>query len=335
MAVYIELATALVSILIPLVAAIWNMNYSWLLAIGLVRAVVSFGGASARKSLLPDVAGVAKMSLERANSLNEAIFAGGFAIGPAIAAITIANIGTFNSFLVVSGFAAISATAAWFIRVKEKHEEHDPDENKQFFVYAVQGFKILGEIPSVLIVMASVMVLAIIYLPTEMVVLPNYFNASNDPAGLGTMLAVMAFSTMFGSLSFEFISKRLGFKNTLRLALLGVGFSMLPISFLPPLPIMLIFGVTLGFVWGPLMPLLNTVIQTKVPANKRGRVFSLEMAIWTAGPMISMSFAGLAVDSFGVKPVYVFLAISVTIAAIFVSTSRPIRQLNETPVEKN
>ena len=92
--------------------------------------------------------------------------------------------------------------------------------------------------------------------------------------------------------------------------------------------------MSLGFVWGPLMPLLNTVIQTKVPANKRGRVFSLEMAIWTAGPMISMSFAGWAVDSFGVQPVYVFLAISVTVAAILVSISKPIRQLtNDVLVE--
>ena len=91
---------------------------------------------------------------------------------------------------------------------------------------------------------------------------------------------------------------------------------------------MIVGAIVLGLAWGPLLPLLNTVIQKKIPANKRGRVFALEMAIWNAGPLISMVAVGSAVDGFGIKPTYTFLASSVMIAGAVISFNRHIKKLN-------
>jgi MFS family permease len=56
-----------------------------LIVIGMLRAMVAPGGGTARKSLIPDVATPANMTLDRANSIHEGLFATGFAIGPALA----------------------------------------------------------------------------------------------------------------------------------------------------------------------------------------------------------------------------------------------------------
>ncbi|MEY4741979.1 MAG: hypothetical protein RL672_729, partial [Actinomycetota bacterium] len=141
-------------------------------------------------------------------------------------------------------------------------------------------------------------------------------------------LSVMAISTTVGSLLFERVAKVLSFANILRVAILGVSIGMLPMSLLPAQWAMLAFGVVLGLAWGPLPVLLNTVIQRLIPANKRGRVFSLEMTLWTAGPMISMTFAGMAVDAFGVRVVYPALAVLVLIASVIVSTRKSLADLN-------
>jgi MFS family permease len=104
---------------------------------------------------------------------------------------------------------------------------------------------------------------------------------------------------------------------------------MIPMSMLPPQWVLLAFGVVLGLAWGPLGPLLNTVIQEKIPANKRGRVFALEMAIWGGGPMISMTLVGGLLDVFGVQAIYITLALLVTAAAITAASSKQLRALNQ------
>ena len=327
-AAWVEYLSAASAVIVPLAAALFGMNLFLLIALGLLRSFVSPGGPSARKALIPDVAAAGHLTLARANSIHEAVFASGFAIGPAIAALSIAQIGSINTFWIVAGFGLLAGVFTVFIRVVEEHEEKDTEEGESIFVYAVQGFKILFTTPSVLIMMSTFMFLAIIYLPTEMVILPTYFNSIGNPEGLGVIISTMAACSVVGALSFERINKYLSFSTIFKIAILGVALALLPMAFLPPTPIMIIFGGLLGLTWGPLGPLLNTVIQEKIPANKRGRVFSLEMTIWNGGPMISMVFVGIAVDGFGVASVYPTLAIMVLAAAVFVSTRKVLAELN-------
>ena len=84
MASWSELLTVLTSIMIPIFSGFWQLTLPALIGIGILRAVVAPGGSTARKSLVPDVAAAGKLTLDRANSIHEAIFASGFAIGPAL-----------------------------------------------------------------------------------------------------------------------------------------------------------------------------------------------------------------------------------------------------------
>ena len=322
----IEFLTAAVTLLIPISAGLWEMTLPLLITIGLIRSTVVAGINSARKSFMPDVARVAGLSLERVNSIQEAVFASGFAIGPALASVCIGLFGIYNTFFVVAGFGFVAWALMFFVRVEEVVEPHEDEKN--LFKFAMEGFKALGNTPSVAIMLAGVMTLAMIYLPTEMIVLPAYFNGESDAEGLGFLLSAMAAATIFGALAFEKLSKRFKYSSIFRVAILGVAFSMIPMSFLPPYWVMIFFGLTLGVTWGPISPLLNTVIQRKIAPSKRGRVFSLEMVIWSAGPMLSMVLAGIAVDAFGVMPVYIFLAIATTTAGLFVTLNKRMKEIN-------
>ena len=327
-ALWVEYLSSASSVIVPLAAALFTMNLPLLIVLGLLRSFVAPGGPSARKALIPDVAAAGHMTLARANSIHEAVFASGFAIGPAIAAISIAQIGSIDTYWIVAGFGLLAGIFTMFIRVLEQHEEKDTEEGANIFVYAVQGFKILFTTPSVLIMMSTFMFLAVIYLPTEMVILPTYFNSIGNPEGLGVIISTMAACSVVGALSFERINKYWAFSTIFKISILGVALALLPMAFLPPTPLMIIFGGVLGLTWGPLGPLLNTVIQEKIPANKRGRVFSLEMTIWNGGPMISMVFVGIAVDGFGVPAVYLTLAVLVLATAVLVATRKVLAELN-------
>ena len=322
-----DFLSAIAIIAIPVMNDLVEMNFALLVILSVFRAVGNPAGSTARKSLIPDVAVPGQLTLERANSLHEAVFATGFAIGPAIAATFIAILGPFNVFYITAGFCLASAFFAVLIRVSESRGD-GISETGSLLRDTVLGLKTIIATPAVLMGMATVMTLAVVYMPTEMVVLPAHFNLLNDAASLGILISTMAAASVVGALLFETLQKVLRYSTILKLGFIGIGFAMMPMSLLPPTPIMLLLGAVLGFSWGPLMPMLNTVIQRVIPENMRGRVFGIEMTIWNAAPLLTMMVVGFAVDSFGVEPVYIILATLVLLVAAVISFNKANQALN-------
>jgi MFS family permease len=322
-----EALAALTILMIPIAHAFVEITIVLLVLLAVSRAVVSPAGVTARKSIIPDVAGPAGLSLERANSIHEAVFATGFAIGPAVGALFIGLIGPFDVFIVVAIFSAISAIAMFLVRTPESRGD-GVSETGSLLRDTLLGAKTILKTPAVLLGMGFVMTLAMIYLPTEMVVLPAHFNKIDNAEGLGILISTMAGASVVGALLFERLQVIFKYSTILKLGFIGLGSSVLLMSLLPPFWILLILGAVLGFSWGPLMPMLNTVIQRVVPENMRGRVFGIEMTIWGAGPTLTAVGVGLAVDGVGVQPVYFFLASIVLVLAVFVSFNKTNKQLD-------
>jgi MFS family permease len=322
-----EALSAVAILLIPVVHHYTEISFILLVLLALARAVVNPAAGTARKSIIPDVAGPAKLSLERANSIHEAVFATGFAIGPAVAAAFIAAIGPFDVFYVVAMFSAFSALALLLAKTTEARG-NGVSETGSLLQDTVLGVKTILKTPAVLLGMSFVMTLAMIYLPTEMVVLPAHFNAINYAEGLGLLISTMAGASVAGALLFERLQKMFKYSTILKFGFIGLGTSVFFMSFLPPLPILLVLGALLGFSWGPLMPMLNTVIQRVIPENMRGRVFGIEMTIWGAGPTLTAVAVGIAVDGVGVQPVYFFLAAIVLGLSVLITFNKANKQLD-------
>jgi MFS family permease len=327
-AIISEGLSALAILLIPIVNNFVEIGFALLVLLAMARAIVSPAGSTAKKSIIPDIAGPARISLERANSIHEAVFATGFAIGPAVGAMFIALIGPFDVFIVVALFSALSSISAMMINTVE-HRGDGVSETGSLLRDTALGIKTIASTPAVLLGMSFVLTLAMVYLPTEMVVLPAHFNELNDATGLGILISTMAGASVFGALLFERLQMIFKYSSILKFGFIGLGLSVLVMSFIPPMPIMLVAGVVLGFSWGPLMPMLNTVIQRAIPESMRGRVFGIEMTIWSAGPMLTAVAVGLAVDGIGVQPVYLLLASVVLFLSIFVSFNKANLKLDQ------
>lgn len=315
-----ESISAMVILLIPILHNTFGISFWLLVAVGIARAMFSPAGQTARKSLVPDAARVGKLSLERANSIHEAVFAAGFALGPAIAGILIVLVGPTDVFWFTGVFLLIAAIFASLLKVREDRGSHEAElRTANIFMDMKLGVKSILALPQLVVLITSILTLALVYMPTEMVVLPAHFNALNDSTSLALIISVMAAASVFGALAFEPLDRFMGRANMFRFAMVAVSLSMIPMALLPDLWLFLVCGAILGFSWGPMMPLLNTVIQEQVDPAMRGRVFGIEMSIWNAAPLISMVLVGWAVDSFGVGAVYMTLAISVLALSIIIS----------------
>jgi MFS family permease len=187
------------------------------------------------------------------------------------------------------------------------------------------GIKTLWDDKLLRTLSVALLILAAVYLPTEAIVLPTYFENVNNPGGLGLVISALAAGSAIGSFGYGWISKRISRKNIIRLVMIGSAISIIPMAFLPPLPLLMAAGFFLGLSWGPYNPLVNTLVQQRIPAHLQGRVFGIQTAVFYVAPPMGMVLAGLSVERFGVSVTYAFLAGVLSITSVLVLLTKSLR----------
>lgn len=325
-----DILSALSVSAIPIAAAAGVLNPGLLLVLAILGATFDPAGYTARRTLIVDAARTSKVNTDSLNGIHEGLFAVGWTVGPFIGALLIATVGAQNAFWVPAALFLIAALAVLAMRITpapaadDQHHE-SPSEGWRGFA---RGFTALWHDRVLRTMTIAVLIIAAIYLPTEAIVLPTYFEALGDPTSLGIVIAALAGGSAVGSFGYGWISRRISRLALTRLILLGTAISILPMAFLPPLPLLATAGFALGLCWGPFNPLMNTLIQRRIPDNEQGRVFGVQLSFFYAAPLIAMVAGGWAVESFGVPTTYLALAIALTITSLAAIMSPGLRDIN-------
>ena len=323
-----DLLSAVAVVAFPIVALTSGLNSATIFIIAVIGAVFDPAGYTARKTLLADVAKASDIELDRLNGVHEGFMGVAWVFGPAVGASLISTVGAVNSFWIAGGLFIFAALTIAFLRVgnlgkdaRDLAEEMGEKTNRSIRV----GFLVLWKDKLLRTLTISILIIAAVYLPTETVVLSTYFEDLGQPASLGIVISALAAGYAVGSFGYGWISARLKRKNHVRTTFIGVALSIVPMAFLPPLPILAVAGFFLGLFWGPFTPLVSTLIQQRVPADQQGRVFGVQTAVFYAAPPLGLVLAGLSVESFGVRTTYLVLAAILSVTTIFALLTKSLR----------
>jgi MFS family permease len=312
----------------PIVAATFGLSNPSILLIAVLGAAFDPAGYTARKTLLTDVAKASDADLNHLNGIHDGIMGVAWILGPAVGAGLIASVGAVNSFWVSAALFIIAALAISFLRVgdaaKESRETAEASGAETDSSMRV-GIKTLWDDKVLRTLSVALLIIAAVYLPTEAVVLPTYFEDVDNPSGLGFVISALAAGSAVGSFGYGWISARMKRKTLIRLILLGSAVSIIPMAFLPPLSVLMLAGFLLGLSWGPYSPLISTLVQQRVPAHLQGRVFGVQTAVFYAAPPLGMVLAGLSVESYGIKATYIVLAGVLSVTSILVLLTKALR----------
>jgi MFS family permease len=323
-----DLLSALAVVAFPVVALTSGLSSTTILIIAVVGAIFDPAGYTARKTLLADVAKSSEIDLDRLNGIHDGFMGVAWIFGPAIGAGLIASIGSINSFWVSAGLFVIAALAIAFLRVGNMGKEsrtlaeesgEKTDNRIRIGVKTLWNDKLLRTLSVALLVLAAV------YMPTEAVVLPTYFENIDNPSGLGLVISALAAGSAIGSFGYGWISKRVQRKTLIRMILLGSAISIIPMALLPALPLLMLAGFCLGLSWGPYNPLISTLVQERIPAHIHGRVFGVQTAVFYAAPPMGALLAGLSVERYGVKVTYLVLAGVLSVTSVLVLLTKSLR----------
>ena len=323
-----DLLSAVAVVAFPIVALTSGLSSTTILIIAVIGAIFDPAGYTARKTLLADVAKASDIKLDRLNGIHEGFMGVAWVFGPAVGASLISTVGAVNSFWVAGGLFIFAALAIVFLRVgnlgkdaRDLAEEMGEKTNRSIRV----GFQVLWNDKLLRTLTISILIIAAVYLPTETVVLSTYFEDLGQPASLGIVISALAAGYAVGSFGYGWISARLERKNLVRTTFIGVALSIVPMAFLPPLPILAVAGFFLGLFWGPFNPLMSTLIQQRVAADQQGRVFGVQTAVFYAAPPLGMVLAGLSVESYGVSDTYIVLAAILSVTSILALLTKSLR----------
>ena len=334
MSIISDVLSAISVAAIPLVAVFTDLNLAWIIGLAMLGAVFDPAGYTARKALIPDVASASGMTVMRLNGIHEGVFSVGWVVGPLVGSLLISTLGVVSAFWVPCVLFVISAVLIVFLHVGDAGldakaaREEAGEAHPSAWQNAVLGAKIIWHDHALRALILAVTVLGAIYLPTETVLLPAHFIEIDQPQSLGLILAALSAGTIVGSFGYGWLSQRVSRLNIARGVLVGTIVFYLPVALLPPLPLMAAASFAIGLAWGPMQPLMNTVVQRRVEPDAQGRVYGIQTALFYALPPAFMLITGVIAEQTGVRPVLLALWVLMAIVGIGVLLVKSIHDID-------
>jgi H+ antiporter protein len=317
---------------VPVIALTFGadaINVAVLATLAALGALFDPAGMTARETMLPEAAQRAGWTLDHSNSVYEAVFNLAYIVGPGIGGLLITTLGGIDTMWVTAVAFVLSISAVGVLRLDgagPPSREHLP----HVWAGVVEGLKFVWNTP-VLRTLAFIDLAATgLYMPMESVLFPKYFTDRDEPAQLSWVLVALSVGGLVGALGYAAMSKYLNRRTIMLLALLVLGVSMTVIAFLPPLPVILVLCAIVGFVYGPIAPIYNYVMQTRAPAHMRGRVVGVMGSLaYAAGPL-GLIVAGPLADAAGLHVTFLALSLPMLLLGAVAICLPALRHLDRT-----
>jgi MFS family permease len=317
--------------LIALTAGRAALTVAVLAVLAFFAAAFDPAGMTARQSMLPEAADRAGWSLDRTNSIYEAIQNLGFIVGPGIGGLMIATVGGVKTMWITAGLFALSFLAIGALRLDGAGKPHLATRPAGLVSGVAEGVRFVWNLRVLRALGLIDLVVTALYLPMESVLFPKYFSDHRQPAQLGWALMALAGGGVVGALGYAVLSTHVRRRTAVLTAMLTFGAAAVGIAFLPPLPVILVLCAVTGVVYGPIQPIYNYVMQTRAPRHLRGRVVGVMAGLTYAAGPLGLLVAGPLTDAAGLKVTFLALAVPILLVGLVACGLPSLRELDREP----
>jgi MFS family permease len=321
---------AVAASLIPLFDARGVLTYALVMLAAVLGALFDPIGYTARQSMLPDVASRAKLSLDRVNSLHQAVAGLAWVIGPVIAGVSIGLVGATKSFWAVAAGFGLSALLMGLARVPTVSVRKD---RARWTSEAADGWRYLLRTPAVrstavLATLAFTMVGSV-----AGIALPVVYERLDMPEALSLLFVTYACSTAVGALLYGSFSSRVSRRAAFAFGLAATAIVPLVLSTLPTYPVQLL-AMAIGGLFGAVVnPIVNVVMHERAPEEMRGRIQSALSTLSYAAFPFGVLAAGYSIKAFGAPATFAWMGMATVLVALWAAVTPSLRTMGAAEVE--
>jgi len=295
-----DIASGATVALIPLLYHTIGLAFWELLALVFLGGLLKSPGVTARNALVPDLAARATMRLERANALADGVSRISRFIGAPLAGVLIAVIGTSNLLWLDAASFAVSAILIGLAVPSTAPLTTVGERTPRYMATIWEGVRFLRHDALLVTIVGVVMITNLLDAGWSSVVGPAYIKSIFHSAlPFGLMIAALGGAAFVGTLIFGAIGHRLPRRLTLGIGYTIGGAVRFWVFLLPVLPLLIGWQITAGLAIAPINPLVDTLLQERLPVEMRARVFGTINAGVLAGVPLGTVASGYLVAWIG------------------------------------
>ncbi len=295
-----DIASGATVALIPLLYHTIGLAFWELLALVFLGGLLKSPGVTARNALVPDLAARATMRLERANALADGVSRISRFIGAPLAGVLIAVIGTSNLLWLDAASFAVSAILIGLAVPSTTPLITAGESTHRYLDTVWEGLRFLRHDALLVTIVGVVMITNLLDAGWSSVVGPAYIKSIFHSAlPFGLMIAALGGAAFVGTLIFGAIGHRLPRRLTLGIGYTIGGAVRFWVFLLPVLPLLIGWQIIAGLAIAPINPLVDTLLQERLPIEMRARVFGTINAGVLAGVPLGTVASGYLVAWIG------------------------------------
>jgi MFS family permease len=301
-----DLGSGLTIAAIPLLDQLQLLPFSTLLILVFLASLLNQPGSTARRGLLPDLAERGAISLERANSMAQAILRTALLLGPPLGGVLVVLVSTSNTLWFDAASFALSAAIVTLAVPVIARERTEPSGG---YIEELQaGLRFLRQDRVLFWLVLTFSFGSLVAEPLYTIVLPVYAKqVYGSSVQLGLFYSALAGGSLLGLAVYGIFGPRLRSRPTI---IFGFGTRVLAygiLAALPTFPIAVTAIALESVCFEPINPLADVFLQRRTPPELRGRVFGLISAIATGTLPLGTLIGGLLLSSVGLATTMVII----------------------------
>ncbi len=293
-----DVVSGLAVALVPLLYHTVGLAFWQLLVLVFLGALLDIPGLTARRAVLPELAELGGVRLERVNASFEAVQHMAYLLGPPIAGVLIAWVGASNVLWLDAATFAVSAGAVAVAIPTTPRPQ--PAQRGRYIDELVAGLRFIRKDRVLFWMMVVLAISNGLGGSLFAVVLPVYAKDTfGSAAELGLLFSALGAGALIGATLYGMLGHRVP-----RRALWLASFGSMPLVYWvlalrPSLPVLVTIILIGGIATGPTNPLMVTIRHERSPAELRGRVFASYSAVAMAVLPLGMVMTGFLIEGVG------------------------------------
>lgn len=294
---------------LPIVDALWGLNLSWFIALGILGAFGDVPGMTARETLLPrlvSLEGGKPGTLDRIVGVRESLSAALMLVGPGLGGLLVMLAGVSSTAMLFTASTSLLAallSLALPVRVGDIHplEETiaEPTSVRDVFADLQTGWRFLFGHRLVRAATLLSAVFVAILASLQGTILPAYFMLEGLTEFSGFAAMGIALGSMLGAGTYAAAVGKVPRRTWFVLGMVGTVLGLFALGLLAAPWLVLAAAVVIGVTSAPMSAVLGVATIEAIPEHMRGRVVGSQNALTLAAPALAAAPIAAIASRFG------------------------------------